>query len=163
MHDFLSTDKPHSIPLRVGGKTLATAHPNHPPTKRTDLWAWRMLFRAKDGKWRFRGLGRLPTSDVAEALIKAYRDIDPAAVGDDGSSLKTLGDLLRAWYHWQEQRGPGSQTRPENQIAHRTLLAYRTACVQLVAAGDSLKLKGLTQGDLLGVRDRLAEQYSRER
>jgi len=35
-----------------------------------------------------------------------YRGIDPAAIAEDGSYVKAVEDLVRAWFWAQEQRGP---------------------------------------------------------
>jgi len=113
------------------------------------------------GKRKFRGLGRLETDEaVINALVVAYRQIDPAAIQEDGSNVKTIGDLLRAWYFWQEQRGPGSGTRQESQIAERTLVVYRISSRQLRKHGKDIPLRRISKQDLLTLRDAMSQEYA---
>ena len=89
---------PDPVPLKVGRKALAIAYPKKAPGERIDLWSWRMRFKdPTTGAWRFRALGRLAVEDVSDALVMAYRGIDPAAIAEDGSHVKTVEDLVRAW------------------------------------------------------------------
>jgi len=112
------------------------------------------------GGREFRELGRLSSDDVVQTLVDAYRKVDPSAIKEDGSHIKTVGDLLRAWFYWQEQRGPESSARPENQIAERTLIAYRTCARQILDLGEEIPLRNLSKQDLLSLRDRMAEVYA---
>lgn len=151
--------RPQPVHLSVGGRNLAAAHPLRPPGAQSHCWSWRMTYRdPSSGKRKFRGLGRLGTEvEVINALVVAYRQIDPAAIHEDGSNIKTVGDLLRAWFYWQEQWGPGSDTRQESQIAERTLIVYRISSQQLLKYGKSIPLRRLSKQDLLTLRDAMSQ------
>jgi len=152
---------PDPVQLKVGRKALAIAYPKKEPGKRHDVWSWRMRFKdPTTGDWRFRSLGRLAVEDVSDALVMAYRGIDPAAIAEDGSHVKTVEDLVRAWFWAQEQRGPDGEMRAEHQIAERTLSMYRTASRQLIQAGGRIKLRAMGTAELTALRDKLAETYA---
>ena len=152
---------PDPVPLKVGRKALAIAYPKKAPGERIDLWSWRMRFKdPTTGAWRFRALGRLAVEDVSDALVMAYRGIDPAAIAEDGSHVKTVEDLVRAWFWAQEQRGPDGEMRAGHQIAERTLKGYRTASRQIIAAGGRIKLRTMGTAELTVLRDKLAETYA---
>lgn len=152
---------PDPVPLKVGRKALAIAYPKKAPGERLDHWSWRMRFKdPTTGAWRFRALGRLAVEDVSDALVMAYRGIDPAAIAEDGSHVKTVEDLVRAWFWAQEQRGPDGEMREDHQIAERTLKGYRTASRQLIEAGGRIRLPTMGAAELTALRDKLAEKYA---
>jgi len=120
-----------------------------------------MTFKSpQTGRRAFRDLGRLATGDVPEALIEAYREIDPAAVREDGDHIRTVGDLLRAWLFHQEQRGPGGALRTELQITERSVKNCTGGAQRLVRVADKLKLSCLTTRDVLAVTGKLSESYA---
>lgn len=158
---FMAAKTPDPVQLKVGRKALAIAYPLNAPGKRHDVWSWRMRFKdPSTGAWRFRALGRHAVEDVSEALVAAYRGIDPAAIAEDGSHVKTVEDLVRAWFWAQEQRGPDGEMREEHQIAERTLSMYRTASRQIIEAGGRIKLRSMGTAELTRLRDKLAETYA---
>jgi integrase len=158
---FMVAQSPDPVPLKVGRKALAIAYPLNPPGKRHEVWSWRMRFKdPTTGVWRFRALGRHAVEDVSEALVMAYRGIDPAAIAEDGSHVKTVEDLVRAWFWAQEQRGPDGEMREDHQIAERTLKGYRTASRQVITAGGRIKLRTMGTAELTVLRDKLAETYA---
>lgn len=58
---------------------------------------------------------------MPEALVEAWRGIDPASIEEDRSGIKTIVDLCRAWYAVQE-------ARRVRQLTANTLSIYRHAC-----------------------------------
>jgi integrase len=108
----------------------------------------------------FRELGRLAVEDVPAAIVEAYRQIDPSAVKADGTNIRTVGDLLRAWLYEQEQRGPDGSVREEHRIAERTLLMYTGGVKRLIAVVDAMALKKLTSTYLFELRDQLAMTFA---
>lgn len=152
---------PEPIPLTVGDRTLATAYVRRPPGVRSPYWSWRMTFTdPQTGTRDFRELGRLAVEDVPAALVEAYRQIDPSAVKTDGSHIKSVGDLLRAWLFEQEQRGPQGSVREEHRIAKRTLQMYEGAAKRLIAVADAAPLKKVSSTWLFELRDALSETYA---
>jgi integrase len=111
-------------------------------------------------KREFRDLGRLAEGDVAAALVEAYREIDPAAVREDGSHVQTVGDLLRAWFYEQEQRGPEGPAREEHKIAARTVAMYEGSAKRLIGVADGMVLRKMAPATLFELRDQLSETYA---
>ena len=154
-------ETPEPIPLTVGDRTLATAYTRRPPGVRSPHWSWRMTYTdPRTGTREFQELGRLAVEDVPEALVDAYRQIDPSAVRLDGSHLRTVGDLLRAWLYEQEQRGPDGEVRIEHRIAKRTLQMYEGSAKRVIAVAEAMPLKKLTSLSLFELRDQMSETYS---
>ncbi len=156
-----SPDKPDPVPLKVGRRALATAYARRPPTARKPHWAWRMsTVHPTTGARVLVSLGRLAPGGVEDALLAAYRALDPSAVRADGGGLRTLEPLLRAWLYDMEQRAPGGSRHGGDPIAARTLLNATGGTRRLVEAGGGLGLRGLRTADLLQVRDALAARYA---
>ena len=150
--------RPDPIALAMGGKALATAYASRCPTGRSTCWSWRMRFRDPlSGDWRWSQLGRLAAEDVPSALLKAYREIDPSAIKEDGQHIETVGDVLRAWVAWIDSRGPDGALRPDNQLAARTVLSYRGSAKRLLPRVARLQVGTLTRANLEQIRDALLE------
>lgn len=159
-HKPSPTDQPEPIPLTVGDRTLASAYPLRGPGPREPEWSWRMAYvDPTTGTRLFRGLGRLAPGDVAQALVDAYREIDPSAIKEDGTHVRTVPDVIRAWFAHLEERA-SDRVREEFRIRPRTLISYKIASKQVLAVTEGLDARKLTTGDLLRVRDALTRDYA---
>lgn len=156
-----SPDKPAPVALQVGRQTLATAYARRAPTARKPDWEWRMsTHHPLTGERIMRSLGRLPLAEVEAALVAAYRAVDPSAVQEDGSGVRTVRDLLRAWLYDMEQRAPGGSRHKGDPISPLTLRNAETGAKRLVAVCGPLRLRTWRTGDVLRARDTLAERYA---
>ncbi len=156
-----STDKPDPVPLRSGKHTFATAYARRAPTARKPHWEWRMsTHHPVTGERVMRSLGRLPLEDVPGALAEAYREVDPTAVTDDASGVRTIADLLSVWLADMEERGPGGRRHDGDGISIYTLRNAVTSCKHLIRVGADHKLERVAVRELLGMRDSLLEQYA---
>jgi integrase len=142
--------RPDPVVLASGRTTFATAYANRPPTKKNPNWSWKMVYNdGSSAKPKAESIGRMSVAEVEKELQRRYREYRPSALTTDGSHIRTVADLLRAWYAGAvEPRGPNSRVRDEYKLSGYTLRNYRTACKQLVAHAGGMKLKALTTGSM---------------
>ena len=146
----MSSPRPDPIPLTLGPRTLATAYPRRPPTKRQAEWSWRMAYAdPTTGRRIFRELGRAPASAIPERLLAEFARIDPEAMATDTGGVRTVTDLLRVWYASLEGRSG------EAALATATMNMYRQHCVHLRDLIGHARLKDLRQLHFEQVRDRM--------
>lgn len=142
------TKRPDPIVLGSGKTTFATAYANRPPTKKNPNWSWKMVYN--DGhstKPKAESIGRMSEAQVEKELQYRYREYKPSVLTTDGSHIRTVADLLRAWYAGAiEPKGPDSRVRDEYKLSGYTLRNYQTACKQLMTYAGDMKLKSLTTG-----------------
>ena len=150
--------RPDPVALEVGGKSLATAYARRPPGKRkgTEHWAWSAHFAdPKTGKPVQRALGRIPEALVGTELAAFYRDVNPAAITNDGSGVSSVGELLRAYFAHLESR-----QETDDALAPRTLLFYEGSAKRLKVVVDTTPVHDMSEAWVMAVRANLLGEYA---
>lgn len=154
----LDPSRPDPIPLTIAGKTLATAYARRSPGTRagTEHWAWVVHYTDRQtGKPVQRSLGRVPLELVPTRVAEFYQGIDPTAVRSDGSSVDTVGELLRVYFSHLESRQDTADA-----LAERTLLFYLGSSKRLVSEVDGALLREVCEPWLLALRGMLLVNYA---
>ncbi len=156
------TKRPDPIVLGSGKTTFATAYANRPPTRKNPNWSWKMVYNdGSSAKPKSESIGRMSEAQVEKELQYRYRDHNPSALTTDGSHIRTVAELLRAWYVGViEPLGPDSRVRDEYKYSGYTLRNYQGACKQLMTHAGDMKLKSLTTGAMGQLLLQLQERYA---
>jgi|GEM_PF-2205967 len=150
---------PDPVHLTLGSRTLASAYPHRPPGKRSPHWSWRLAYKCpRTGKRTFKSLGRLAPADVPDRMLSVYEGIDPEAMVTDNTGLKTVADLLRAWFGSLEARSEAAALSPH------TMSGYKRNAIYIRDLLGDVPLKALRQSHFEEFRDRMVDpSYRRSR